>query len=78
VASAGRSAGGLPGGRLARLAHRSGAAGGTAIESCSRSETGLPLDEVVNLDYLGRTGELDATLGEDRHQALTERLELLV
>jgi hypothetical protein len=31
----------------------------------------------VDLDYLWWTGELDAALGEDRHQALTERLELL-
>ena len=38
----------------------------------------LPLDDVVNLDYLWWTGELDAVLGEDRHEALTERFELLL
>jgi hypothetical protein len=38
----------------------------------------LTLDDVVDLDYLWRTGELDAHLGEDRHQSLTERLELLL
>jgi hypothetical protein len=32
----------------------------------------------VDLDDLWWTGELDAALGEDRHQALTERLELLL
>ena len=38
----------------------------------------LSFDDVVDLDDLGWTGELDAALGEDRHQALTERLELLL
>jgi hypothetical protein len=32
----------------------------------------------VDLEDLWRTGEFDAGLGEDRHQALTERLELLL
>jgi hypothetical protein len=32
----------------------------------------------VDLDYLWWTGELDPVFGEDRHQALTERLELLL
>jgi hypothetical protein len=39
---------------------------------------GLPFDDVVDLDDLRGTGEFDAALGEDRHQALTERLELLL
>ena len=43
-----------------------------------RACAGLPLDDVVDLDYLWWTGELDAALGEDRHQALTERLELVL
>src|ERR1044071_6208122 len=38
---------------------------------------GLPPDDVVDLDDLGWAGELDTVRGEDRHQALTERLELL-
>src|SRR3972149_200335 len=38
----------------------------------------LPLDDVVDLHDLWWTGELDAARGEDRHQALTERLELLL
>ena len=39
---------------------------------------GLPLDDVVDLDDLGRAGEFDAAFGEYRHQPLTERLELLL
>src|SRR4029077_9813275 len=31
----------------------------------------------MDLDDLGRTGQLDTALAEDRHQTLTERLELL-
>src|SRR4051794_24910149 len=38
----------------------------------------LSPDDVVDLDYLGGTRELDAALGEDRHQTLPERLELLL
>jgi hypothetical protein len=41
-------------------------------------EAGLPPDDVMDLEHLRRTDELDAVLGEDRHQALTERLELLL
>jgi hypothetical protein len=38
----------------------------------------LPLDDVVDLNDLWRTGELDAALGEDRHEAMAESLELLL
>jgi hypothetical protein len=35
------------------------------------------LDDVVNVEDVRRIGELNADTGEDRHQALPERLELL-
>src|SRR3954454_7110785 len=35
------------------------------------------LDDVVNLEDVRRVGELDVGAGEDRHQTLTEGLELL-
>ena len=37
----------------------------------------LALDDVVDFDDLWWPCELDTALGEDRHQAFTERLELL-
>src|SRR3954447_20327980 len=37
----------------------------------------LPLDDVMDLDDLGRACELDAGLAEDRHQSRCEGLELL-
>src|SRR6476619_4145136 len=41
----------------------------------TRGPCHLPPDHVVDLELLRRAGELDAVLGEDRHQALTELLE---
>ncbi len=52
--------------------------GTRATPSCCRREVRLTLDDVVNLDYLWWTGKLDSALAEDRHQALTEGLELLL
>jgi hypothetical protein len=37
----------------------------------------LTLDDVVDLEHLWLTSELDSALGENRHQAFTESLELL-
>src|SRR6476620_5714042 len=37
----------------------------------------LPLDDVVDPDDLGFTGELDPGIGQDRHQSLAVGLELL-
>src|SRR5207344_7678 len=35
------------------------------------------LDEVLNLEHLGLARELDTDVRQDRHEAVTERLELL-
>ncbi len=38
---------------------------------------GLAPDDVLDFEDLGVTGKLDADVGEDWHEALTERLKLL-
>ena len=35
-------------------------------------------DDVVELEHLGLALELDANVAQDRHQTLTERIELLL
>ena len=41
-----------------------------------RCENGLALDDVVNVEHLRLAFELDANVGQYRHQTLTERVEL--
>jgi hypothetical protein len=49
-----------------------------ALAEAIGTRTRLPLDDVVDLEDLRWSGKLDAALVEDRHQARTERLELLL
>src|SRR5256885_2593962 len=44
---------------------------------CGSGAEGLALDDVVDLEHLGLARELDANVGQYRHQTLAERVELL-
>jgi hypothetical protein len=51
--------------------------GPTRDRAVQSQQVWLGLDDVVDVDDLGLTGQFDPDLTQNRHQALTERVELL-
>jgi hypothetical protein len=67
-----------PGGQGAFLNTRAGQlVGVTSCPADERDSRLLALDDVVNLEHFRLTG-VDAALGENRHEARSERLELFL